>query len=235
MRALAPLLLATVLALAACAPLPGGGQRQLTAEGIRPGVGAPRAVAATPPLGMPVRYQIHTPLREAPNAMEVVLQRDGDGYLRTETVRIPESSGPEARLIATMVRQRDGRSAEVEGTDVVLRTRDRLDARGRTLASDLGGVQVRWDPHDCRAVVGECRTARTNPNGRVDYLAVTTSETGGIWHETIRRDPARDLQGRTTLLQESLYSLDATGMLIDMNRIDHERDLGGYQEIRRVQ
>ena len=236
MRAIAPLLFVTVVGLAACAPLPEGGQRQLTAEGIRPGVGSTHDfAAATPPLGTPVRYSIRTPLRERPNEMEVVLTARDGGYVRAETVRIPESSAVEANLIASMVGQREGRAAQVEGTDVILRARAETDPRLRTVVSDRGGPVVRWNPHDCRAVPGECRTARTNPDGRVDYLIVTTSETGGIWREEIRRDPARDQQGRTTLLQESFYSLDEGGMLIDMNRLDHERDLGGYQEIRRVE
>lgn len=228
-----PILLA--FALVACAPLPQGGERQLTAEGVRPGVGAAHDfAAATPPLDAPVAYVIRTPLRDEPNRMEVVLTRADGGYVRSETVRIPESSVPEAQLIATMVRQRDGRSAEVEGTDVVLRATDRLDPLGRTMVSDRG-VRTAWEPHDCRGVIGECRTVRINPDGRREHVVVTTSEAVGVWREQLRRDPARDPQGRTTLLREAYYSLDAGGMLIDMNRIDHERDLGGHQEIRRVE
>ena len=37
------------------------------------------------------------------------------------------------------------------------------------------------------------------------------------------------------LLQESLYSLDEQAVLIDMNRLDHDKAFGGYQEIRRVE
>jgi hypothetical protein len=230
MRALA----LALLVLAACAPLPEG-PRELTAEGIRPGVGAAHDFAAARRApGAPLRYLVHTPLRERPNEMEVLLERRDGGWLRTETVRIPESSAAQARLIATMIGQRDGRAAVVEGTEVVLRSRDLLDPLGRTIASDRGGAVVRWDPHDCRATLGECRAARTDPDGRTRHLVVTTTETAGVWREEIRRDPSRDPQGRTTLMQESFYSLDEDGALIDMNRLDHERDIGGYQEIRRV-
>ena len=225
-----------LLVLAACAPLPEDGPRQLTAEGIRPGVVAPNDFGADqPPLGTPVRYLIQTPLRERPNEMTVVIDRNEGGLVRTETVRIPESSAAEARLIATMIRQRDGRAAVVEGTEVVLRAVELLDPQGRTVASDRGGAIVRWDPHDCHGTPGECRTVRTDADGRTRHLVVTTSETGGIWREEVRRDPSRDPQGRATLLQESFYSLDEDGLLLDMNRLDHERDLGGYQEIRRVE
>jgi hypothetical protein len=227
--------LLALLLLAACAPLPDGGPRQLTAEGIRPGVGASHDFGAgQPPLGTPVRYLIHTPVRERPNEMMVVIDRSAGGLVRTETVRIPESSATEARLIATMIRQRDGRAAVVEGTEVVLRAIELLDPQGRTVASNRGGAVVRWDPHDCHGTPGECRTARTDADGRTRYLVVSTTETGGIWREEVHRDPSRDPQGRATLLQESFYSLDDDGLLLDMNRLDHERDLGGYQEIRRV-
>lgn len=230
MRALVPLL----LALAACAPLPQGGERQLTAGGVRPGVGAAHDfAAATPPLGTPVRYRVQTPLRDAPNEMEVVLEPRDGGYLRTETLRIPESSAVEANIIAGMVRQREGRTAEVQGTDVVLRAREEVDRLGRTVRSDRGGPVVAWTPHDCRATPGECRTVRA-VNGRPDHLLVTTTETGGIWREQVRLDPARHPQGLDRVLEEAFYSLDESGLLIDMNRLDHERDLGGYQEIRRV-
>ena len=232
MRAIAPLL----LALAACAPLPDGGPRQLSAEGIRPGVGAARGFAAArPPLGTPITYAIRTPLRDAPNEMQVVLQPRDGGYTRAETVRIPESSAVQANIIAAMVRQRDGRAAEVVGTDVVLRARDELDPLGRCISSDRGGIRIGWDPHDCRATLGECRTVRHDPDGRTNHLIVTTTEADGIWREQVRLDPARDPQGKTTLLEEAFYSLDENGLLIDMNRLDHERDLGNYQEIRRVQ
>ena len=227
---------ALLLALAACAPLPEGGPRQLTAEGVRPGIGAAHDLAAArPPLGTPVRYLIHTPLRDEPSTLEIRLDRREGGYLRSETVRVPERSAAEARLIATMIGQRDGRAAAVEGTDVVLGARERTDALGRTVEADRGGGAVtRWDPHDCRATPGECRTVRTNPDGRADPLVVTTTEAGGIWRREVRRDPASDLPGRTTLLEEAFFSLDEDGLLIDMNRLDHERDLGGYQEIRRA-
>jgi hypothetical protein len=227
--------LALLLALAACAPLPEGGQRQLTAEGIRPGIGAAHDLgAARPPLGTTVRYLIHTPPRDEPSELEVSLERREGGYIRSETVRIPESSAVEAGLIASMIGQRDGRAAVVEGTDVVLGARDLTDALGRTVEADRGGPVIRWDPHDCRATPGECRTVRTNPDGRSDPLVVTTIETNGIWRREVRRDPASDLPGRSTLLEEAFYSLDEDGLLIDMNRLDHERDLGGYQEIRRA-
>ncbi len=66
-------------------------------------------------------------------------------------------------------------------------------------------------------------------------LLVETSELGGIWRSEIRVDPERDPASRGALLEESIYSLDENAVLIDMNRIDHERDLGRYQEIRRVE
>ncbi len=75
---------------------------------------------------------------------------------------------------------------------------------------------------------------RTDPDGSQVPLVVETSELGGIWRETVRRDRERDPASRGALLRESLYSLDPAGMLIDMNRMDHEKDLGSYQEIRRV-
>lgn len=228
---LAPLL----LALAACAPLPESGGRALTAEGVRPGVGAAHDLAAAqPPMGIPLRYQARNLVRDRLNTMEVVFAPAEGGYTRTETIRIPESSAPAAALIAAMVRQREGRAAEVDGSDVLLRAIDRTDTLGRTLASDRGGLVFRWKPHDCRATPGDCRTTRTGPGSRPEHLIVTSTETGGVWREQVRRDPSRDPQGRTTLLAESYFSLDQGGVLIDMNRLDHERDLGNYQEIRRV-
>ena len=137
-------------------------------------------------------------------------------------------------MIASMVRQRDGRSADVVGTDVILRKRDVIDNRGRTLSSDRGGVQLTFDPHDCRATIGTCRAVRVGSDGEKVPIVVETSELGGIWRSEIRRDPERDPASRGALIEEAIYSVDANAVLIDMNRVDHEKDLGQYQEIRRV-
>ena len=225
-----------LLAAAACAPLPDTGQRKLSSQGIRPGVNA----AAMDVLGRvperQVRYLIHTPLRSEPSEMAVTLSPAADGgYVRDEVVRIPESSPAEARIVASMLRQRDGREAEIVGNDVILRGTELADGRGRTTIAERGGVRTAWAPHDCRATLGTCRTIRTGPDGRDEPLVVETSELGGIWRETIRRDPERDPARRGALVRESLYSLDHAGMLVDMNRMDHEKDLGRYQEIRRVE
>ena len=223
-----------LLACAACAPLPDTGQRKLTAQGIRPGV---TAVALEGIASIPerqARYLIETPLRRQPSEMTVTLRPTADGYRREETVRIPESSPAEARIVASMLRQRDGREAEVVGSDVILRGTERVDGRGRTLVAESGGVRTTYDPHDCRATPGTCRTVRTGPDGS-QPLVVETSELAGIWRETVRRDPERDPASRGAVLSESLYSLDHAGMLVDMNRMDHEKDLGSYQEIRRVE
>jgi hypothetical protein len=225
-----------LLAAAACAPLPDTGQRKLSSQGIRPGVNA----ASLDVLGrVPerrVRYLIHTPLRSMPSEMAVTLRPANDGgYVREEIVRIPESSPSEAQIVATMVRQRDGREAEIVGNDVILRGTERADARGRTLLAERGGVRTAFAPHDCRATLGLCRTVRTGPDGRDEPLVVETSELGGIWRETVHRDAEREPASRGALVRESLYSLDPAGMLVDMNRMDHEKDLGSYQEIRRVE
>ncbi len=226
---------ALLLALAACTPLPDSGQRKLSAQGIRPGVPAVALEGIGSVPERRVRYRIDTPLRRQPSEMVVTLRPGTDGgYLREETVRIPETSSAEARLVATMVRQRDGREAEVVGTDVILRGTEQVDGRGRTLVAERGGVRTAYAPHDCRATPGMCRTVRTGPDGSEEPLIVETSELGGIWRETVRRDPERDPASRGALMRESLYSLDHAGMLVDMNRIDHEKTLGSYQEIRRV-
>ncbi len=227
---------ALLLGLAACGPLPDSGERKLSSQGIRPGVTAAtlQGVGSIPE--RTAHYRISTPLRSEASEMVVTMRPDaGGGYVRDETVRIPESSAAEARLIASMVRQRDGRQAEVVGTDVVLRGTERVDRRGRTTVSERGGVRTTYAPHDCRATPGICRMVRTGPDGSEVPLVVETSELGGIWRETVRRDAERDPASRGALVRESLYSLDHAGMLVDMNRLDHERDLGSYQEIRRVE
>lgn len=227
---------ALLLGLAACGPLPDSGERKLTSQGIRPGVTA----AALEGVGsIPERqahYRIDTPLRTESSEMVVTLRPDANGgYVREETVRIPESSAAEARLIATMIRQRDGREAEVTGTDVILTGTERVDSRGRTTVSERGGVRTTYAPHDCRATPGICRMVRTGQDGTEVPLVVETSELGGIWRETVRHDAERDPASRGAPVRESLYSLDHAGMLVDMNRLDHEKTLGNYQEIRRVE
>ena len=224
-----------LVAATACAPLPDTGQRKLSSQGIRPGVNAASMEVLGRVPERQARYLIHTPLRSEPSELAMTQSPVTDGgYVREETVRIPESSPAEARIVASMVRQRDGREAEIVGSDVILRGTERADARGRTLLAERGGVRTAWAPHDCRATLGTCRTVRTGPDGRDEPLVVETSELGGIWRETIRRDPERDPARRGALVRESLYSLDHAGMLVDMNRMDHEKDLGSYQEIRRV-
>ena len=231
-----PIRTAAGLALlaAACAPLPDTGQRKLSSQGIRPGVTAVVLAGVGSVPERQARYRIDTPLRRQPSEMAVTLRPTPDGYLREETVRVPETSPAEAQLVATMIRQRDGRESEVVGTDVILTGTERLDRQGRTLVAERGGVRTAYAPHDCRATPGTCRTLRTGADGRDEPLLVETSEFGGIWRETVRRDPERDPASRGALLRESLYSLDHAGMLVDMNRMDHEKTLGQYQEIRRL-
>jgi hypothetical protein len=225
-----------LLAAVACAPLPDTGQRKLSSQGIRPGVNAASMEVLGHVPERRVRYLIDTPLRSQPSEMAVTQSPATDGgYVREEIVRIPESSPAEAQIVATMVRQRDGREAEVVGNDVILTGTDRADRRGRTMLAERGGVRTTWTPHDCRATLGTCRTVRTGPGGREEPLVVETSELAGIWRETIRRDVERDPASRGALVRESLYSLDHAGMLVDMNRMDHEKTLGQYQEIRRVE
>lgn len=225
-----------LVALAACGPLPDSGGRELTAEGIRPGATSDVKLDRPKPVETSTRYLIATPFRNEPSEMTVTLRRgSGGGYVRDAVVRMSQDNPAEAKLVATMLRQGDDRQTEIVGSDVVLRATDQIDRHGRTVSSERGGVRISYDPHDCRATLGECRTVRTDPDGRPTYLLVRTTESEGIWREEIRRDPARDPQGRTTLMQETFYSLDENGFLIDMNRIDHERDIGRYQEIRRAE
>lgn len=223
------------LALAACAPLPDTGQRKLTSQGVRPGATDTVLQQIGNVSERQARYRIETPLRDEPSELTVTLRPGTDGgYVREETVTIPESSAVEARVVASMIEQRDGRVAEVVGTDVVLRGTEQTDRRLRTLVSESGGVRTAYAPHDCRATPGPCRTVRTGPDGSDEPLVVQTSEFGGIWREEVRRDPELDPASRGALLRESIYSLDPAGMLMDMNRMDYEKDLGQYQEIRRV-
>ncbi len=130
-----------MMLLAACAPLPKSDAGKLSAQGVRPGVTSAAGFdQASPPIDQLVRYEIMSPLRDAPSELAVTYRADQNGgFVRDETVRIPESSIVEARMIASMVRQRDGRAADVVGTDVILRERDQIDQRGRTLRSDRGG------------------------------------------------------------------------------------------------
>jgi hypothetical protein len=233
MRRIVP---AMMLALAACAPLPKSEVSKLSAQGIRPGVASAEGFdKVSPPLGQPFRYEVISPLRDVPSELAVTLRRDAaGGYLREEIVRIPETTEVEARIVASMVNQRDGRSADVVGTDVILHELDRIDNRGRTLSSDRGAGLVTYDPHDCRATPGTCRMARTGPDGEPIFLVVDTSELGGIWRSTVRHDAERDPASRGALVEETIYSVDENAVLIDMNRMDHEKDLGQYQEIRRI-
>ncbi len=226
-----------LLALAACAPLPKSDLGKLSSQGVRPGATSAAGFdQASPPVDQLVRYQILSPLRDDPSELSVIFHPgENGGFVREETVRIPESSIVEARMIASMVRQRDGRAADVVGTDVILRELDQIDHRGRTLHSDRGGAQLTFEPHDCRATLGTCRTTRIDTDGEQVPLLVQTSELGGIWRSEIRRDPERDPASRGALLEETIYSVDENAVLIDMNRIDHEKDLGQYQEIRRVE
>ena len=222
-------------ALAACAP-PKPAPRVLDGAGLTPGIGADAIDAVTPPAeGATFRYAIATPLRNDPSAMTVTIARTGETVERRQVVRIPASSMADARVIAVMAEQSDAREAEIDGTDVILRAVETADRRGRLLSTDFGATRVTYDPHDCFATTGLCKTVRTGADGRQRFLAVQTSEQGGIWREEIRLDPGRDPQGRSDLIRETLYTVDASGMLIDLNRIDHDKTLGQYQEIRRVE
>ncbi len=223
------------LALAACVPAPG--ERQITPDGIRPGVSSSHDFRAVrPPVGTTIRYSIRTPLREQPSEMVVIISKGNSGqFIRSETVRIPGKSATDARTIATMVRQRNGRRAQIDGTDVIVRNSDRIDRRSRMLSADEGPAQVTYAPHDCHATPGLCRMTRTDPDGTVVYLVANTSETSGVWSEEVRYDPERDPEGRDGLVRQSVYSIDESAQVIDVNQIRYDRTLGKYQEIRRVE
>jgi hypothetical protein len=159
-----------LLAAAACAPLPDTGQRKLSSQGIRPGVTAVVLAGVGSVPERQARYRIDTPLRRQPSEMLVTLRPAPDGgYLREETVRVPETSPAEAQLVATMIRQRDGREAEVVGTDVILTGTERLDRQGRTLVSERGGVRTAWARTTAgrrKAPAGPSAPARTGATSR---------------------------------------------------------------------
>ena len=224
-----------LLALVACAPVPEG--RKLTSDTIRPGVTAGHDFEAiTPPVDRVVKYRIETPLRREGSEMELTIRRATGGRLeRAETIRIPAKSVADARVIAAMVRQRNGRGAEVTGTDVILRATARIDRRGRASVTENGIGRITYTPHDCHATLGLCQMTRTGIDGLKEFLTVRTTESGGIWNEEIRYDPARDPKGRSDVVRESVYSVDKFAMLIDANQIRHDRAVGKYQEIRRVE
>lgn len=92
-------------------------------------------------------------------------------------------------------------------------TNSSTDLQLRTLTtSDV--KETRFIPHDCTRVLGECAFEKRVKKQSLFYLR-TSSFADGIWRDTLAYDPARDPKGRSDVVEESVFSVDAAGVIID--------------------
>lgn len=107
---------------------------------------------------------------------------------------------------------------EVTASGVAYLITSSMDHEGRTLTeSDAGGV-IRYEPHDCFRTLGECRFTSIGPDGRETHYLRTSRFSEGVWTDRLARDPARDPEGRSDLLEETRYSVDAAGVTYTMEK-----------------
>ena len=89
-----------------------------------------------------------------------------------------------------------------------------------------GAADVKFQPHDCTRVTGECAFTKVRPGKETVYYIRTSTFSDGIWTDRLNYDPAKDPQGRSDLVVESRFSVDATGTTIDMEK----KTYGGGKE-----
>jgi len=99
---------------------------------------------------------------------------------------------------------------------------DEVTDRNLRLLSQEDVRLTRYVPHDCKRVLGRCAYEK-QVGDRVLHLLRTSSFDGGVWRDTVAYDPSRDPKGRDDLLEESTFSVDAAGVLIDEETRRHSR------------
>jgi hypothetical protein len=88
----------------------------------------------------------------------------------------------------------------------------------RTLHESEAVGELKFQPHDCTRVLGKCAFLRIKPDGTKEYLIRTSAFADGIWSDQLNYDPSLDPEGRESLLEKSRFSVDATGVTIDMEK-----------------
>ena len=90
-----------------------------------------------------------------------------------------------------------------EYTDLKMRVLSQKDAR-----------ETRYEPHDCKRTIGACAFEK-HVGKRVFHFIRTSSFADGVWRDSVAYDPVRDPKGRDDLIEESTFSVDEYGVLID--------------------
>lgn len=112
----------------------------------------------------------------------------------------------------------------ISSTDLAIRTLTEAEAIGK----------LKFEPHDCTRVLGECAFVRTQPDGQKSALIRTSAFADGIWTDRLNYDQVQDTQGRADLLEESRFSVDTTGVTIDMEKKTYKGDKQYLTVLKRI-
>ena len=140
-------------------------------------------------------------------------------YRRFET--LIEIELPEDRRQQVRDNLQEGHHSQVQITDrgVSYVVESKTDLEMRSL-SEVAGYETTYEPHDCSRVIGACAYTVNKPFGDVRHYIRTSSFKDGIWNDRVNYDPARDPEGRSDLVEESIFSVDATGLTMDLERTE---------------
>ncbi|WP_298261789.1 hypothetical protein [uncultured Litoreibacter sp.] len=186
---------------------------------VRSGIGADVDLdALRPPSGVTYNYVLESEGVPVPVTMSLKSRRLGrtnytyDGQM---TMVLPEAENLEeiAKVLSGVLGQTDIR---VRGNRLMIPVGIKSDNRFRSASSNIIGDVTRYTPHDCFAVLGECRYTSTDRNGRSINLLSTTTEDKGVWRSKTILDPKAKNPKIPNETRSSVYSIDKNAVLIDM-------------------
>jgi len=187
---------------------------------IRPGIGSEVDLdALRPPSGITYRYNLESEGVPVPVTVSLTSRKRSASrytYNGQMVMTLPEANNLEniASVLSDVIGQTNIR---VRGNQLMIPVGTESDNRFRSTSSNITGDVTRYTPHDCFAVIGDCRYKATDRNGFSVSLLTTTTEADGVWRSKTVLDPKAKNPNVPNETRRSVYSIDKNAVLIDMH------------------
>ena len=144
-------------------------------------------------------------------------------------IRLPFGK-EETSQVAARIADNLGLNARVSGGSIVLGG-SAIPSRSLSFGASATTLPLR-QLSSCYMKLGACKTD-VNVNGRVEPVMVETGQQNGLWYQTVRTADKNFFQ-RSKLLSHTVFSVDESGTLLDLNTVSYATKEPLMQYVRRV-
>ena len=128
-----------------------------------------------------------------------------------------------------MLQRRMGERVDYQNGVLYFALNSRLDEYRRAEETSMLGISTWFQPNDCFAVIGNCKSFQESAKGLGRQLEVRTSENNGVWRAKAT------IMGSGDVAYSTSYTVDEAGFLIDENRTEFVDGLKVRTTIRRME